>query len=100
LAVAAEADLHRAAALLAHLVRRLRLDGPDRAVVVAGDVPRVLALRVAAAREELAAPPPLDDHRLAALLAREAGRTLLALHVAHLDLGLLEVLREGLPEPA
>src|SRR5229473_3525782 len=52
----------------------------------------VLALGVAAAGEELAPPAPLDDHRLPALLAHEVGRALLALHVAHLDLGLLEVL--------
>src|SRR5205823_3672803 len=53
-----------------------------------------------AAAEELAPPAPLDDHRLAALLAHEVGRALLALHVAHLDLGLLEVLGERPPEAA
>src|SRR5262249_42499664 len=100
LPVAAEADLHRTAALLAHLVRRLGLDGTDRAVVVAGEVLRVLALRIAGAGEELASPSPLDHQRLAALLARESGGALLALHVAHLDLGLLEILRERLPEAA
>src|SRR5579862_8558012 len=100
LPVATEADLHRTAALLAHLVRRLGLDRTDRAVVVAGEVLRVLALGVRGAGEEFTPSAPLDDERLAALLAREAGRALLALHVAHLDLGLLEVLRERVPEAA
>src|SRR5207244_2879730 len=87
LPVAAEADLHRAAALLAHLVRRLGLGGADRAVLVAGEVLRVLALGIARAGEELAPPAPFDHHRLAALLAGEAGRALLRLPVTHLDLG-------------
>src|SRR5437762_1042429 len=100
LAVAAEAHLHGAAALLADLVRDLGLDRPDGPVVGAPEVLRVLALGVAAAGEELAPPAPLDDHRLAALLAHEVGRALLALHVAHLDLGLLEVLGERPPEAA
>src|SRR5207245_6248887 len=100
LAVAAEAHLHGAAALLADLVRGLGLDRPDGPVVGAPEVLRVLALGVAAAGEELAPPAPLDDHRLAALLAHEVGRALLALHVAHLDLGLLEVLGERPPEAA
>src|SRR6184192_1204502 len=100
LAVAAEAHLHGAAALLAHLAGGLGLDRPDGPVVGAPEVLRVLALGVAAAGEELAPPAPLDDHRLAALLAHEVGRALLALHVAHLDLGLLEVLGERPPEAA
>src|SRR6185369_13748379 len=100
LAEAPEAYLHRLAALLAHLVGRFRLHGPDRAVLVALEVLGVLAVGVAAAGEELPAPPPLDDHRLAALLARELGGALLALHVAHLDDGLLEVLGERRPEAA
>src|SRR5262249_6886139 len=94
LAVAAEAHLHRLAALLADLVGRLGLGRTDRPVVVPREVHGVLALGVPAAGEELAATAPLDHHRLAALLAREAGRALLALDVAHLDLGLLEVPRE------
>src|SRR5205807_2314104 len=82
--VAAEAHLHGAAAQLAHLAGGLGLDRPDGPVVGAPEVLGVLALGVAAAGEELAPPAPLDDHRLAALLAHEVGRALLALHVAHL----------------
>src|SRR5437867_4168034 len=100
LPVAAEADLHGAAALLAHLAGGLGLDRPDGPVVGVPEVLRVLALRVAAAGEELAPPAPLDDHRLPALLAHEVGRALLALHVAHQDLGLLEVPGEWPPEAA
>src|SRR5437870_706467 len=98
LAVAAEATVHGPAALLAHLVRGLGLDRSDGPVVGALEVHRVLALGVAAAGEELAPPAPLDDHRLPALLAHEVGRALLALHVAHQDLGLLEVPGEWPPE--
>src|SRR5205814_1381784 len=98
LPVAAEAHLHGTAALLAHLAGGLGLHRPDGPVVGAPEVLRVLALRVAAAGEELAPPAPLDDHRLPALLAHEVGRALLALHVAHQDLGLLEVPGEWPPE--
>src|SRR5437762_14361780 len=79
------------------VVSGYRSDGP---VVGAPEVLRVLALGVAAAGEELAPPAPLDDHRLPALLAHEVGRALLALHVAHLDFGLLEALGERPPEAA
>ena len=95
---AAEPDLHRPPALVAGAVGDLGLHGLDGPVLVALEVGGVATVRVAAAGEELAAPPPFDDHRLAALLARQVGRALLALHVAHLDLGPLEVLRERLPE--
>src|SRR5690606_3719892 len=44
--------------------------------------------------------PPLDHHRLAALLARPVGGDLLALDVAHLGLRLLELLLEGPVERA
>src|SRR5205814_8187213 len=100
LAVAAEAHLHGAAALLADLAGGLGLDRPDGPVVGAPEVLRVLALGVAAAGEELAPPAPLDDHRLAALLAREVGRALLALHVAPLDLRVLVVLGARPPDAA
>src|SRR5262249_5336473 len=98
LPVASEADLHREAALLALLVGGLRLHRADRPVVVAREVGGVLAIGVAATGEELAAASPFDDHRLAALLAHEIGETLLALHVEHPDLRLLEVARKRLPE--
>src|SRR5262249_29628961 len=86
LAEAAEAHLHRLAAELARLVDDLGLLGDDLARLVPREVHGVPALGVAAAGEELAAPAPLDHHALAALLADEIGRALLALHVAHLDL--------------
>src|SRR5262249_25891117 len=100
LAEATEAHLHRLAAHLARAVGQLGLDGADGAVLVAGEVRRVAALGIAAAGEELAAAPPLDHHGLATAIAHEVGRPLLALHVAHLDLGPLEVLRERRPEAA
>src|SRR5262249_22147709 len=84
-------------ALLRELGRRAR--GPVLglavlAVALARDLLGVLALGIARAGEELAEATPLLDHPLAALLADEVGRDLLALHVAHVLLRVLEVLLE------
>src|SRR5207244_7444173 len=92
--------LHGATALLAYPIRPFRLNRPDAPLVVAREIHGVLAVGIAAAGEELPPPPPLDDHRLAALLAHEVRGALLAFPVAHLDLGLLEVLCHRLPETA
>src|SRR3569623_1237625 len=84
-------DGHRRAAGLADLGGRLRRHLLPGAVEVLDDLHRVTALGVALAREERPVAAPLDDHRLAALLADPLGRDLLALDVAHLGLGLLEL---------
>src|SRR6185312_16009314 len=63
----------------------------DGAVFLAQELLGVLALGIAAAREELAVASPLDDHGRVALLALEVGRDLLALQVAHVHDRLLEV---------
>src|SRR5262249_32404737 len=100
LAEAAEAHLHGPAADVARAVGQLRLDRVDRAVLGAREVGGVATLGVAAAGEELATPAPLDHHGLAAAIAHELGGSFLALDVAHLDLGTLEVLSERRPEAA
>src|SRR5207237_7378246 len=91
-------DRHRCTARLADLIGRLRRDLLPRAVEVLDDLHRVPALGVALAREEAAVAAPLDHHRLAALLARPVGGNLLALDVAHLGPGLLELALERLVE--
>src|SRR6185312_1195412 len=84
-------DGHRRAARLADLIGRLRRNLLPRPVEVLDDLHRGPALGIARARQEAAVAAPPDDHRLAALLARPLGRDLLALDVAHLGLGLLEL---------
>src|SRR5204863_8061461 len=66
--------LHRRTAGLAHLVGRRLGDDLDGAVGALEELLGVLALRVPRAGEERTVPPPLDDHRRAALLADVLGR--------------------------
>src|SRR6185312_14224429 len=85
-------DDHGRAAGRADLVGRPRgRHHPQRPVGVARVLLGVAAVRIAGASQEVPVAPPLDDHGLAALLADLVGRLLLALDVAHLDLGLLQV---------
>src|SRR5262249_31310129 len=93
-------DHHPLAAILADLVGGLLLHHLDLAVDGLAEVLGVLAVGVAAAREELPHLPPLDHHLLAALLAVDVGGDLLALHVAHLDFGAGQRLLERTVEVA
>src|SRR3954469_6346262 len=65
---------HRRAAGLADLIGGLRRDLLPRTIEVLHDLHGVTALGIALACEEAAVAAPLDDHRLAALLAHPLGR--------------------------
>src|SRR5712691_11799710 len=88
---------HRLAAGGARLVGGQVLDDLDLAVLL-DEVLGVLAVRIAGAGQEPPHADHLDDHGLAALLACEICGLLLALHVAHVLIGDLEALLEGLVE--